>query len=111
MLKRRVDKFDEIRAYEKGRAKLPHRVAARKEYQAKYPPAVKEAHQAWIKRNPEKRKAQIMLNNAIRDGKIEKSKCCQVCGREGRIEGHHVDYSKPLEVTWLCRQHHFDAHG
>lgn len=31
--------------------------------------------------------------------------CCEVCGVE-RTEAHHHDYEKPLEVRWLCRQHH-----
>ena len=35
---------------------------------------------------------------------------CSQCGVEGRIEAHHPDYSKPLEVVWLCRIHHVEAH-
>lgn len=27
-----------------------------------------------------------------------------------KSEAHHPDYSKPLEVVWYCRVHHFEAH-
>jgi len=35
---------------------------------------------------------------------------CQICGRE-KTDAHHNDYSKPLEVQWLCRKHHRDFHS
>lgn len=34
---------------------------------------------------------------------------CEVCG-EQRAHRHHDDYSKPLEVRWLCPRHHGEVH-
>lgn len=90
--------------YERKRAKLPHRVAARKAY------AKTEAGKAagsrakanWRKRNPNKYKAHTMVSNAIRDGKLEKKTECEVCSSDFGIHAHHDDYSKPLDVRWLC---------
>lgn len=65
-------------------------------------------HKEWIDRNPEKRKAHTILNNAIKSGKIVKMPCV-VCNNPAS-KGHHPDYSKPLEVIWLCQQHHSDIH-
>jgi DNA-directed RNA polymerase subunit RPC12/RpoP len=45
---------------------------------------------------------------AVRYGHIEK-KPCEVCG-SSKVEMHHDDYNKPLEVKFLCRIHHREAH-
>ena len=34
--------------------------------------------------------------------------CC-VCGKPN-AHGHHEDYTKFLEVVWLCRKHHAERH-
>ena len=49
------------------------------------------------------------LAYALRTGKIERQPC-QDCGNP-KSEAHHPDYSKPLEVYWLCRIHHKALHG
>lgn len=35
---------------------------------------------------------------------------CSVPGCESTGERHHPDYSKPLEIVWLCRKHHRMIH-
>jgi len=53
--------------------------------------------------------ARSLLKVHIKRGKIEKQPCIQ-CG-EINVEGHHWDYSKPLDVIWLCKTHHNEVHA
>ena len=62
----------------------------------------------WKAQNPEKRASQNKLNTAVRDGKIKKQPCF-VCG--AKAEAHHPDYSRPLDVVWLCSAHHRQTHA
>jgi hypothetical protein len=69
------------------------------------------AHHHNKELRPEKQKARLVVNSAIRTGKLIKPASCSInndCW--GRIEAHHQDYSKPLEVTWLCMGHHRKVH-
>lgn len=56
---------------------------------------------------PDKAAAHAVVSNASRDNKIER-KPCEVCGE--KAQAHHDDYSKPLEVRWLCPKHHSEHH-
>lgn len=59
--------------------------------------------------NPTKKNAYMALDAAIRSGKITRPNVCSGCGctdDEHRIEAHHYDYSKPLDVIWLCTPCH-----
>jgi len=107
----RAKKLEQYRQYDRGRAMRPDRVEARLEYrkteQGKQ--VKRKADEKYYQRCPEKYKARVTLNNAVRDGKISKPSTC-ACGRSGRIEAHHEDYSKPLEVSWLCVPCHKQAH-
>lgn len=50
-----------------------------------------------------------MARNAIRSGMIQKQPC-EVCGIDNDVEAHHDDYSKPLDIRWLCTKHHAEHH-
>ena len=70
-----------------------------------------EAVREWEKRNPEKISAHGKVKYALKVGKIIKPKFCMNCQRETRLSGHHRDYTKPLEVLWLCSSCHKLEHS
>jgi hypothetical protein len=75
-----------------------------------------EKHSEYMKESreiyKERYNARNIINNALRAGLIEKPTVCEICGKESsHIEGHHVDYSKPYEVHWLCKECHSFVHS
>jgi hypothetical protein len=60
-------------------------------------PAGKLARNAWD-----------AVHIAIRCGRLQRQPCA-VCANP-KTQGHHADYSKPLQIEWLCRLHHLEAH-
>jgi hypothetical protein len=98
-------------------------IAASRRWQANNPERVKIAKATHLKRNyhkiraydlkkraenPDAYAARAQVNNGLRAGKISK-KPCEVCG-EPKSQAHHYDYSRPLDVVWLCPKHHAEAH-
>lgn len=58
---------------------------------------------------PEKYAARKKVETALKWGKIEK-RLCERCG-SAVVHAHHEDYSKPLDVMWLCPLHHKQRHA
>jgi hypothetical protein len=110
VMKNRQENLEKVRAYDRMRGSMPHRVASRSEYQKTnaFAQSHKAAAERWSAKHPERRKASHIVGNAIRDGHLRKTPC-HVCGAE-KVEGHHPDYSRPLDVVWLCNPHHREIH-
>lgn len=87
---------EKVRAYDRQRSRAP----ARREH-------VTRNTRRWREENPEKYAAQVLVNNAVRAGKLEREGCL-FC--DAPAHAHHHDYSRPLDVTWLCARHHRLAH-
>lgn len=64
----------------------------------------------WAARNPHKRYAQSAAYYALKSGRIQRKTSCEHCGYAGKLQMHHPDYSKPLEVVFLCTKCHGKAH-
>ncbi len=81
------------------RAKLPHRKANARRVATR-----------WREENPLAYRAQTAVGNALRDGKLKRQPC-SICGVEKHVHGHHKDYTKPLDVIWLCAKCHHRVHA
>lgn len=57
-----------------------------------------------IKRYPERVEARVIASREVRAGRLIKQPC-EFC-KDKKTVKHHDDYSKPLEVRWMCRPCH-----
>ncbi len=56
-----------------------------------------------------KQRARSALHGALHRGKIIKPTECSRCGKSPPrrdLHGHHHDYTKPLDVEWVCQKCH-----
>lgn len=63
----------------------------------------------WERRNKESLLARQTVRTEVRAGRLVPLPCL-FCG-DSRSQAHHEDYSKPLDVVWLCRLHHVARHN
>lgn len=105
----RIANLTRVQAYDRGRGLLAHRKDAvarrRHRYVDTHASAVRNAKQ----HSPEKYRARNIFHAAVRDGKVIPQPC-ERCATTDRVQGHHDDYSKPLDVKWLCTKHHGERH-
>jgi hypothetical protein len=91
---------EKVAEYERKRSKEPHRKAQMREY-------LKRKRVRY----PEKTRAYNMVTRAIRNGELVRGPC-ERCGTTAKVQAHHHDYFKPLDVQWLCfKCHREHGHG
>ena len=88
----RADNIERIRAYDRARGSRQS------------PEYLRE----WRRKNPEKYRAHRLVATNLKNPGV-----CSECPSTFHVEAHHDDYSKPLDVRWLCavchKQHHAKA--
>lgn len=57
--------------------------------------------------DPVKQRARQKVRTALKSGRLTRQPCR--CGST-KVEAHHAEYSRPLDVVWLCKKHHAQEH-
>ena len=87
--------YDRVRYNEHGHRGHPSKEAASR------------AKRKWYKENKHKQRAQLRLRRAVAGGKVAFGDSCSSCGATNvKLQAHHEDYTKPLDVRWLCTACH-----
>jgi hypothetical protein len=95
--KYRDENIEQIRLIDAKRSKKPARIAQ-----------IQARTKRYRLENPDRFSAHNKVSYAIRSGKLTKLPC-KVCGSI-KSHAHHDDYTKPLDVVWLCAIHHREEH-
>ena len=113
-----------LNSYYRDLSKRPARKAARKAYVANHRDMMNRSNAKYRAANKEKASAALKarrhsvhgmqaahnaVTRAVQNGSLERQ-ACQTCGNK-KAHAHHPNYSKPLEVVWLCPLHHKAAHA
>ena len=77
-------------------------------YRNKHKESWNKYQSEWRKNHPQHAAAHWTVNNKIRQGSLERQPC-EVCGKH-KAHAHHDNYSKRLDVRWLCPKHHSSYH-
>lgn len=102
----RADNIDRIQEYDRERGLLPHRKAEVATRAHRYQRSARTMRAKY----PEKYKARSEVAGAVRNGRLIKPDKCERCARDYKIQAHHDDYGKPLDVVWLCTACHGERH-
>lgn len=95
---------------ERHRAKVARYKAAGTLKPSSLSPNSKRSKAEWAARNRFKSNVEKKANRAKLRGIIKSPETCQHCDKKVKLQMHHTDYSKPLDVIWLCTACHGVAH-
>lgn len=110
--KHRQENLEKVREYDRNRPNKKDRAKKQAIYHSfgKGRDIATKSNQKYRNTNPLRYKANCIVNNAIRNGRLVRPIECSCCGIKCKPHGHHDDYSKPLDVRWLCSKCHNDFH-
>lgn len=70
------------------------------------PAKVAAPSRAWWAARPERKRlvanAHRAVQRAVKSGKLVRPPECQQCGTSGPVHAAHSDYTRRLDVRWLC---------
>lgn len=69
-----------------------------------------QSKKEWYQKNKHKKNANVRVSRALLNGVLTRPILCEKCGVQKKLEAHHEDYNKPLEVVWLCVECHNNRH-
>ncbi len=116
--KHRLENIERIMEYDRNRPNAKERVAKNSQRVKKlkaennehYLKTVSLPKIKWGQINKHKKNAHTKTQRMFKMRGLKPTQC-QLCGcSSDELEGHHYDYSKPLDVTWLCKRCHSLAH-
>ncbi len=55
--------------------------------------------------------ARTKVHYAVKTGKLLRPDFCPRCLLKTKVHAHHLDYSKPLDVIWVCINCHATIHN
>ena len=64
----------------------------------------------YRKNHPIRDRATYLVSYEIKCGRLIRPEVCSSCNAECKPHGHHDNYTKPLDVTWLCEPCHKKWH-
>ena len=76
----------------------------------KYKEKKNDYDREYRKEYPEKVQARDKVKYAVSTGELIRSSQCELCKKVCHTHGHHQDYSKPLDIIWLCPTCHISHH-
>ena len=114
----REKNIDRIKAYDRNRPNAKERTQKQKEYKEKmrkenpekFDKIFHSSRKRYRAKYHEKMVAHNKVNEALRTGKLERPTECSICHIKCIPQGHHSDYSKPLDVIWVCSSCHSKIH-
>ncbi len=100
-----------VAEYQRGTGKISHNLSSLKYNKSeKGKIAMQKAHDNYMSNHRERKRTHWSIKRAVKSGTLIRPGFCEKCGIACKPQGHHCDYTKPLEVNWLCIKCHAEWH-